>query len=255
MRLHRRPDHAAGRAARARDAETARMLAAFVHERVAAGPRRPRRGLDRDRPPSAGDELAAIEAERASRVPRPPRGGRAGAARITTTGRSAMRIFEPHAHMTSRTTDDYEAMAAVGRQGARRAGLLARPAAHLGRARSSTTSTRCSAGSASAPSQFGIRHHCTIGLNPKEANDDALRREVLALLPRFLAKDGVVAVGEIGFDAMTPRRGRGAARAVRPRARARAAGARPHAAPRQAGGHAQHARARRGDRARARDAS
>jgi hypothetical protein len=52
--------------------------------------------------------------------------------------------------------------------------------------------------------QFGIRHHCTIGLNPKEANDDELRREVLEILPRFLAKDGVVAVGEIGFDAMTP---------------------------------------------------
>jgi len=52
--------------------------------------------------------------------------------------------------------------------------------------------------------QFGIRHHCTIGLNPKEANDDTLRREVLALLPRYLAKDGVVAVGEIGYDAMTP---------------------------------------------------
>jgi hypothetical protein len=52
-------------------------------------------------------------------------------------------------------------------------------------------------------SQFGIRHHCTIGLNPKEANDVELQREVLDLLPRFLAKDGVVAVGEIGFDSMT----------------------------------------------------
>ena len=44
-----------------------------------------------------------------------------------------MRIFDPHAHMTSRTTDDYEAMAASGVKVARRAGLLARPAAHVGR--------------------------------------------------------------------------------------------------------------------------
>jgi predicted metal-dependent TIM-barrel fold hydrolase len=51
-------------------------------------------------------------------------------------------------------------------------------------------------------SQFGIRHHCTIALNPKEANDPRCR-EVLDVLPRYLAKDGVVAVGEIGYDSMT----------------------------------------------------
>jgi hypothetical protein len=52
-------------------------------------------------------------------------------------------------------------------------------------------------------SQFGIRHFCTIGLNPKEANNPKLADEVLALLPRYLEKDGVVAVGEIGFDDQT----------------------------------------------------
>jgi predicted metal-dependent TIM-barrel fold hydrolase len=113
-----------------------------------------------------------------------------------------MRIFDPHAHMTSRTTDDYEAMAASGVK------VLVEPAFWLGQPRTSVGSfvdyfnsllgwERFRAG------QFGIRHHCTIGLNPKEANDDALRREVLALLPRYLAKDGVVAVGEIGFDSQT----------------------------------------------------
>ncbi len=114
-----------------------------------------------------------------------------------------MRIFDPHAHMTSRTTDDYEAMAASGVK------VLVEPAFWLGQPRTSVGSfvdyfnsllgwERFRAG------QFGIRHHCTIGLNPKEANDDLLRREVIDILPRFLAKDGVVAVGEIGFDAMTP---------------------------------------------------
>ena len=51
--------------------------------------------------------------------------------------------------------------------------------------------------------QFGIRHHATIALNPKEANDPRCRG-VLDLLPRYLDKDGVVAVGEIGYDSMTP---------------------------------------------------
>ena len=50
--------------------------------------------------------------------------------------------------------------------------------------------------------QFGIAHHCAIALNPKEANDPRCV-EVLDLLPRYLAKDRVVAVGEVGYDSMT----------------------------------------------------
>jgi predicted metal-dependent TIM-barrel fold hydrolase len=114
-----------------------------------------------------------------------------------------VRIFEPHIHMTSRTTDDYQAMAAVGVK------ALVEPAFWLGQPRTSVGTfvdyfsglvgwERFRAG------QFGIRHHCAIALNPKEANDERVRDEVIALLPRFLAKDGVVAVGEVGYDAMTP---------------------------------------------------
>src|SRR4051794_41834342 len=119
-----------------------------------------------------------------------------------------MRIFDPHAHMTSRTTDDYEAMAASGVK------VLVEPAFWLGQPRTSVSSfidyfNSLLGWERFRAAQFGIRHHCTIGLNPKEANDDNLRREVLALLPRFLAKDGVVAVGEIGFDAMTAAGGEG----------------------------------------------
>jgi predicted metal-dependent TIM-barrel fold hydrolase len=53
-------------------------------------------------------------------------------------------------------------------------------------------------------SQFGVAHYCAIGLNSKEANDEGLAREVLALLPRFALKEGVVAIGEIGYDEITP---------------------------------------------------
>ena len=113
-----------------------------------------------------------------------------------------MKIFDPHAHMTSRTTDDYAAMAA--------AGVLAiiEPAFWLGQPRTSAGSfvdyfNSLLGWERFRASQFGIRHFCTIGLNPKEANNGAIADEVIALLPRFLEKEGVAAVGEIGYDDQT----------------------------------------------------
>ncbi|MFI9841246.1 TatD family hydrolase [Nonomuraea sp. NPDC051941] len=113
-----------------------------------------------------------------------------------------MRIFDPHIHMTSRTTDDYERMAAAGVR------ALVEPAFWLGQPRTNVGSfvdyfdaligwERYRAG------QFGIAHHCAIALNPKEANDPRCR-PVLDVLPRYLGKDRVVAVGEVGYDSMTP---------------------------------------------------
>lgn len=113
------------------------------------------------------------------------------------------RIFEPHIHMTSRTTDDYQALADAGVR------ALVEPAFWLGQPRTSVGSfvdyfASLLGWEPYRAAQFGIRHHCTIALNPKEANDPGLRRDVMDVLPRFLAKDGVVAVGEVGYDAMTP---------------------------------------------------
>ncbi|GHJ49699.1 TatD family hydrolase [Catellatospora sp. TT07R-123] len=113
-----------------------------------------------------------------------------------------MRIFDPHVHMTSRTTDDYERMAAAGVR------AVVEPAFWLGQPRTSAGSfTDYFDGLIGwepfRAGQFGIRHYATIALNPKEANDPRCR-EVLDLVPRYLDKDGVVAVGEIGYDAMTP---------------------------------------------------
>ena len=53
-------------------------------------------------------------------------------------------------------------------------------------------------------SQFGIKHYCTIGLNSKEANNEALAKAVMEILPLYACKEGVVAIGEIGYDDMTP---------------------------------------------------
>ena len=113
-----------------------------------------------------------------------------------------MRIFDPHIHMTSRTTDDYEAMHAAGVR------ALVEPAFWLGQPRTSVGSftdyfDALVGWERFRASQFGIAHHCTIALNPKEANDPRCA-EVLDVLPRYLAKDGVVAVGELGYDSMTP---------------------------------------------------
>lgn len=113
-----------------------------------------------------------------------------------------MRILDPHIHMTSRTTDDYEALYAAGVR------AVVEPAFWLGQPRTSVGSFTDYFDSLLGwerfrAAQFGVRHHATIALNPKEANDPRCR-EVLAEIPRYLLKDGVVAVGEVGYDSMTP---------------------------------------------------
>lgn len=101
--------------------------------------------------------------------------------------------------MVSRTTNDYEAM--------RAAGIVAiiEPAFWLGQARTNVGSFKDYFSSLVGwerfrASQFGIKHYCTIGLNSKEANNERIAEEVMEILPQFLAKEGVVAVGEIGYD-------------------------------------------------------
>jgi len=113
-----------------------------------------------------------------------------------------MRIFDPHIHMTSRTTDDYAAMYEAGVR------ALVEPAFWLGQPRTSVGSfidyfDALLGWERFRAAQYGIRHHATIALNPKEANDPRCV-PVLEEIPRYLGKEGVVAVGEIGFDSMTP---------------------------------------------------
>lgn len=111
--------------------------------------------------------------------------------------------IDPHAHMISRTTDDYEAMA--------KAGIVAviEPAFWIGQARTNVGSYRDYLAHILGferfrASQFGMQHYCCIGLNSKEANNEALAEAVMEILPGFATKDHVVAIGEIGFDEQTP---------------------------------------------------
>lgn len=113
-----------------------------------------------------------------------------------------MRFFDPHIHCVSRTTDDYEAMAAAGIR------AVIEPAFWLGQPRTNVGSfvdyfSTLVGWERFRASQFGIQHYCTIGLNSKEANDEGLAKEVIELIPRFAFKEGVVAIGEIGYDEIT----------------------------------------------------
>lgn len=113
-----------------------------------------------------------------------------------------MKYIDPHVHMTSRTTNDYEAM--------QKAGIVAliEPAFWLGQPRTEVGAFKDYFSSIVGwepfrSSQFGIKHYCTIGLNSKEANNEALAEQVIELLPLFALKDNVVAIGEIGYDDQT----------------------------------------------------
>jgi hypothetical protein len=113
-----------------------------------------------------------------------------------------MMFIDPHAHMISRTTDDYEAMAAAGVVAViEPAFWVGQPRTHVGTYLDYLAAIigfeRFRAG------QFGIRHYCTIGLNSKEANNEALAEGVMEILPQFALKEGVVAIGEIGYDEQT----------------------------------------------------
>lgn len=114
-----------------------------------------------------------------------------------------MTIIEPHIHMYSRTTDDYTAMYNAGIR------ACVEPSFWMG-------SNRRYAGSffdyfrlilefeTERARRFGIDHFAAISLNPKEAEDAGLADEVIGGLAEYLDHARCVAIGEIGFNNITP---------------------------------------------------
>ncbi len=101
--------------------------------------------------------------------------------------------------MVSRTTDDYQRMAAAG------VTAIIEPSFWQGQPRTEVGTFKDYFNSLIGferfrASQFGIKHYCTIGLNPKEANNEKLAEAVMELMPLYICKEGVVGIGEIGFD-------------------------------------------------------
>ncbi len=104
--------------------------------------------------------------------------------------------------MISRITDDYVRMA--------RAGCVAvsEPAFWAGFDRGSAEAFRdyfrhLTDFEPKRAAQYGIHHMCWLCINAKEAENVSLSREVIAVIPEFLDKPGVLGIGEIGLNKNT----------------------------------------------------
>jgi uncharacterized protein len=113
-----------------------------------------------------------------------------------------MRYIDIHAHMVSRTTDDYQQLALTG------CVALTEPAFWAGYDRSGAQAfadyfNHLTDFEPRRAAQYGIKHFTWLCLNPKEGEDRALAREVLDIIPRFLDRPNVVGIGEIGLNRVT----------------------------------------------------
>lgn len=112
-------------------------------------------------------------------------------------------IIEPHIHMYSRTTDDYVAMYQAGIR------ACVEPSFWMGCNRRYAGTffdyfTLILEFETVRARRFGIDHFSAVSLNPKETEDTALANDVIAGLPPYLDHPRCVALGEIGFNAITP---------------------------------------------------
>jgi predicted metal-dependent TIM-barrel fold hydrolase len=113
-----------------------------------------------------------------------------------------MRYIEPHGHMVSRTTDDYEAMVYAG------CAAVCEPAFWAGFDRSGVEGFRdyfCQLTDyePKRAAKFGLPHFCWLCINPKESEDTVLAEEVIAIIPEFLDRPTVLGIGEIGLNKNT----------------------------------------------------
>ncbi len=113
-----------------------------------------------------------------------------------------MKVIEPHIHMIARTTQDYERMARM------HCVACCEPAFWAGYDRTSPQAfhdyfTHISTFEPTRAAQYCIDHYCWVGMNPKEAEDVAFSKEVIAYLPEFLKKPTCLGIGEIGLNKNT----------------------------------------------------
>ena len=110
-----------------------------------------------------------------------------------------MRYIDPHIHMVSRTTDDYQRMALAG------CAAITEPAFWAGFDRSSPQGfydyyRQLTETEPARARTYGIRHHCWLCVNPKEAEDAGFAREVMSIIPEFMDQPNVLGIGEIGLN-------------------------------------------------------
>lgn len=107
-----------------------------------------------------------------------------------------------HAHMVSRTTDDYEQMAMAGCR------AVSEPAFWAGFDRRSADAFadyfhELTTFEPARAARFGIQHYTWLCLNPKEGEDREMARRVLPLIPPLLDGPNVLGIGEIGLNRVT----------------------------------------------------
>lgn len=112
---------------------------------------------------------------------------------------SHMRYIEPHGHMVSRTTDDYQDMVTAG------CAAVCEPAFWAGFDRSSKDGFRdyfrqLTEYEPARAAKYGLPHYCWLCINPKESEDVGLASDVLDLIPEFLGRPNVLGIGEIGLN-------------------------------------------------------
>ncbi|MDP9353898.1 MAG: TatD family hydrolase [Chloroflexota bacterium] len=113
-----------------------------------------------------------------------------------------MEYIDLHAHMVSRTTDDYERMALSGCL------ALTEPAFWAGYDRRSVDVfadyfDRLTDFEPKRAALYGIQHYTWLCLNPKEGENRELTQQVLDIIPEFLDKPNVLGIGEIGLNRVT----------------------------------------------------
>ena len=110
-----------------------------------------------------------------------------------------MRYIEPHGHMVSRTTDDYQAMVTAGCE------AVCEPAFWAGFDRSSVHGfydyfCQLTDYEPKRAAKFGLPHFCWLCINPKESEDVKLAADVIGIIPQFLDRPTVLGIGEIGLN-------------------------------------------------------
>lgn len=113
-----------------------------------------------------------------------------------------MRYIEPHGHMVSRVTDDYEAMVTAG------CAAVCEPAFWAGFDRGGVQGfydyfCQLTDYEPKRAAKFGLPHYCWLCINPKESEDMGLADEVLSIIPHFLERENVLGIGEIGLNKNT----------------------------------------------------
>jgi uncharacterized protein len=110
-----------------------------------------------------------------------------------------MRYIEPHGHMVSRTTDDYQAMVMAG------CAAVCEPAFWAGFDRKNAHGfydyfLQLTEYEPRRAKKYHLPHYSWLCINPKEAEDTGLADDVIALIPELLAKPNVLGIGEIGLN-------------------------------------------------------